>query len=422
MHIVIATPAFPPFVGGGERHTGTLAHNLVARGHSVTVVTSAAEREQDLWQGRGRQVTFEEVRPGLIVIRTPLQPVRGGYRGLLAWRKSMVLLSSLPGTGSTLQAMATLVPPMTAVDEALSLIPEPVDVVHGFNISWEHAMMAGREYAFRGQLPFVASPLAHLGSGRRDRVALNSTMRHQIQLLSSADMLLTNTADEAARLQARGVNVPRIGVAGPGVDVPDVVADLPGPARDWQPYLLFVGRLSQDKGAIHAAQAVLHLRSQGSPVQLVLIGRETDEFSNYYNGLSRAEQEGLHILGFVEESLKHAYLRDAAALVLPSRSDSFGIVLLESWLYGCPVIAASSGGIPSVVDDGENGYLVPYGDVLALSAAIRVVTEDQELNHTLGEAGRRKLHANYTWDIITEKVLAAYQTVARARESDAHAA
>lgn len=411
MHILIATPAFPPFVGGGERHTGSLVRHLVDRGQIVTVLTSTALAEPDFWQGCGQDVAVEKAEPGLTIIRAPIRPMPGGFRGLLAWRRSMVILSTLPGTTAALQIMAKRVPALVELEKAFNYIDGPVDVVHGFNISWEHAMMAGWRYARQNKRPFVASPLAHLGTGPRDPIALYATMRHQRHMLSTADLLLTNTSSEARGLQARGVDQDRVKVAGPGVDIPETVATLPEAGASLKPYVLFVGRTSYDKGAIHAAQAVLRLREQGNNIQLVLIGRETDEFSHFYNGLSTSDQQSVHVLGFVEESLKHAYLKDAEALLLPSRSDSFGIVLLESWLYSRPVIAADAGGIPSVVDNGKNGILVPFGDISSLSNAIKLLAEDQELNRTLGANGLQKLVSRYTWDAVTENVLDAYRDV-----------
>lgn len=411
MHILIATPAFPPFIGGGERHTGTLARHLIESGQSVTVLTSAALNEPDFWLGRGEGVEVVDDSSGLRVIHLPVRPFPGGFRGLLAWRKSMVLLSSLPGTNNLLQTMAERVPSFAKLDEAFGYIDKPVDVVHGFNISWEHAMMAGWKYANRNGLPFVASPLAHLGTDSRDRVALNSTMRHQRYMLSTADMLLTNTLIEAQGLQARGVQTVKFGVAGPGVDIPPSIAEFPETSVSWKPYVLFIGRASYDKGAFHAVSAVLRLRERGSDIQLVMLGQETEAFRQFYDELPDSEKRYVHVLGFVEEGLKHAYLRDAKALLLPSRTDSFGIVLLESWFHGRPVVAASAGGIPGVVDNGKNGILVPFGDIPSLSNAIKLLIEDAELNEILGENGRQKLVANYTWEAVTEKVLAAYHEV-----------
>ena len=121
--------------------------------------------------------------------------------------------------------------------------------------------------------------------------------------------------------------------------------------------------LAENAAQARAVRAVLRLRERGSDIRLVMIGQETEEFRQFYNELPDSEKRFVHMLGFVEESLKHAYLRDAKALLLPSRTDSFGIVLLESWLYSRPVVAAAAGGIPGVVDNGNTGILVPFGDI-----------------------------------------------------------
>lgn len=419
MHILIATPAFPPFIGGGERHTGTLARHLVSRGHTVTVLTSAALQETEFWQGCGQDVEVGDDGSGLTIIKTPMRPFPGGLRGLLAWRKAMVLFSVLPGTRGLLQMMARWVPPLEKVGHALEFVSRPVDLVHGFNISWEHAMMAGWRYARQQGCPFVASPLAHFGTGPRDPVARNSTMRHQRHMLSTADLLVTNTPSEARELRERGIGRMPIKVAGPGVDQPSNIAPLPEAAASYKPYVLFLGRTSYDKGAMHAVQAVLRLRRQDLDLQLVMIGRETGQFQRFYQNLPPDDRRAIHVLGFVPEAVKHAYLKQAEALLLPSRTDSFGIVLLEAWLYARPVIAARAGGIPDVVDEGQNGLLVPFGDIPALANGISRLVHDGAFSRELGLNGREKLLANYTWEVITDRVLAAYQELLERRQPTA---
>jgi glycosyltransferase involved in cell wall biosynthesis len=100
-------------------------------------------------------------------------------------------------------------------------------------------------------------------------------------------------------------------------------------------------------------------------------------------------------------------------LVLPSRMDSFGMVLLEAWAHGKPVIAADAGGIPGVVEDGEDGILVPFGDVNGLAKAVRMLLEDEALNRRLGESGREKVATRYNWDHVTARVFEVYETVLR---------
>src|SRR5690606_8116758 len=115
----------------------------------------------------------------------------------------------------------------------------------------------------------------------------------------------------------------------------------------------------------------------GRDIALLMIGSSTPEFENYRRRLSPEDRAAIRPLGILSDRDKHAVLDRAKFLMLPSRSDSFGIVLLEAWSHGVPVIAARAGGIPGVVDDGANGLLVPFADVDGLAnAAERLITDE----------------------------------------------
>ncbi len=96
---------------------------------------------------------------------------------------------------------------------------------------------------------------------------------------------------------------------------------------------------------------------------------------------------------------------------MPSRTDSFGIVYLEAWLNGVPVIGARAGGVPEVVSDGADGYLVDFGDVAALANRIQILIERPELARTMGDAGSRKVLAEHTWDHKIARIAEIYGEV-----------
>ena len=412
MRILFMSPAFPPFPGGGERYTRSLALNLVQRGHTVSIVTSAARVERELWQGCGKRVT-SETDEGIEVIRCPIRGLPGGWPGLLVWRKLMVLISLLPGDQSAvLQPMCRLIPPIQGLSSVLARLPD-VDLVHGFNVSWEYALVAGWCWARQRGLPFVLTPFTHFGTGQ-DRVARNSTMDHQRQVFMEAARVLVLTAAEQKGLAALGVSSNRIDVIGGGLD------DVP-PLGNWaalqhqyglqRPYLIFIGRNSFEKGAIHAARAVLALHQAGGMARLVLVGPIAGEFERFYDRLSPHEQQVIQPLGIVSEQDKHTLLSRAELLLLPSRTDSFGIVLLESWAHGKPVIGARAGGIPGVIDQQHNGLLVDFGDVAGLSEAIQILLADELLRQRMGENGRAKVHSQYTWEQVGERVCSTYKAI-----------
>ena len=422
MHVAIVTPAYPPLPGGGERYVGALAHGLAARGVGVTVVTSAATTEADLWNGvaaNGAPASLATTPPEMTgdvpVIRLPISPFPGRRRGLMLWRKVMVVLSALPGDRpATLLRLARRFPAIEGLEAALAGLAD-VSLIHAFNVSWEYGLVAGHAAARAAAVPLVVTPFAHLGAGAGDRVARNSTMQHQLAILSAARRVLVLTSVERDGLVGFGLPAARIAVIGGGVDDPpdDLTA-----SPHWEeashlpePYFVFVGRLSFDKGALHAVQAILRLRQRGRAVALALVGSTTPEFERFHRGLSAVERAGLRVLGVLPERDKHAVVARSRGLLLPSHSDSFGIVLLEAWSHGRPVVAARAGGIPGVVDEGVNGLLIPFGDVTGLAAAVERLLDDETLARQLGESGRAKVAGAYSWAAVAERVHFHYQDI-----------
>ena len=414
MRLLFMTPAFPPFPGGGERYTRSLALNLVQRGHSVTVLTSTAQLERELWQGCGTDVTYED-DAGIEVIRCPIRRLPGGWPMLLGWRKLMVLISLLPGEQTAvLQHLARAIPPIQEPASTLHQLAKQFDIVHGFNISWEYPLMVGWQWAKERHLPLAVTPFAHLGAGPRDRVALNSTMDHQKRVLREADVVFTLTRIEQQGLQKRCIGLRRVTAVGGGLDpLPDSwqTADPLAKYQLKQPFILFLGRANHSKGAIHTLQAIAQLHEAGLPITWVIAGQITAEFEQALARVSSPVRQQIRPLGIVTEIEKHALLAASSLLVMPSHADSFGIVFLEAWAHGKPVIGARAGGIPDVIDEEQNGLLVPFGDVTALAQAIRRLLTQPDLAHKLGENGRAKVTNQYSWDHVTDQVESHYYSL-----------
>ena len=420
MRILFVTPAFPPFPGGGERYVRALASRLSQRGHSVTVLTSLAQTERDFWSpGPISREDSEVSDESLHVTRLPLQQFPGGRAALLAWRKAMVLLSTLPGDQSRrLMRMARHIPAIHGFETALARLPDAFDLVHSFNLSWEYPTVAGWRYARSRGLPFVVTPFAHLGARENDRVARNNTMDHQRSILINANAVLALTSVERDRLSALGVPAARLSVIGAGVEALPVRAGTAGAAADTlqrfavrPPLVIFVGRVGYDKGAIHCAEAVRLLRRKRVEVTLALMGQVAPEFERYARRLSDQDRQSIRTLGIVSDAEKHALMDASEMLLLPSRTDSFGLALLEAWQHGKPVIGARAGGIPGVIDDGDNGLLVRFGDVDELAGAILLLLRDEPRRQCMGQHGREKVIAQYSWDAVCDRVLNVYRRV-----------
>ncbi len=378
-------------------------------------MASDARLERDFWQRSEARPITREYDGQIEVIRCPALGLPGGRTTLLGWRKAMVVISSLPGDASPiLFRMARWIPRVSGLDDTLNQLDLDPDLVHGFNISWEFPLATAWNFAKRRNLPLVVTPFAHVGSGRRDRVALNSTMDHQRRIMSDARALLTLTDIEAERLRAWGVEPQYVAAIGGGLDPLPQPVGIQGCLNKYglrPPIALFVGRANYDKGAIHAVQAALQLHEQGRPLTLVLIGQSSPEFDRLFSRLTGSQKQLIRPLGILGDEEKHALLEAASMLLLPSHSDSFGIVLLEAWAHGKPVIGARSGGIPAVIDEGENGILVPFADVTALVKAMDSLLTDPEMGKTMGLHGRQKVAEQYSWDSVGDRVLRCYQHI-----------
>jgi len=243
-------------------------------------------------------------------------------------------------------------------------------------------------------------------------------MAHQLATLRAADAVLALTSVEAQQLTDLGIAPDHVHVVGGGLVPPPPPPDADERERILEqlriraPYALFIGRVTRDKGALDCMAAME--QSPDAGITLAMVGAVSPEARRAHARLSPGAQARVRLLGPVDEDIKQALLAETAMLLLPSRVESFGIVLLEAWHHGKPVVAARAGGLPGVVRHGENGLMVAPGDTGALASVIAQLVADQPLAHRLGQAGKRGLTA-YAWAAVAERVEGAYLTVLAAR-------
>jgi starch synthase len=173
------------------------------------------------------------------------------------------------------------------------------------------------------------------------------------------------------------------------------------------PYALFVGRISEQKGIFQLLEAA---RALPADVQLVLCASspDTPELLARLEAAvaGRPEVHWINAMLPVPEVVQ--LYSHAAVFVCPSIYEPFGLINLEAMACGTPVVASRVGGIPEVVVDGETGRLVEPGDVDALGRALRETLADPERARRMGEAGRRRVEAHFSWDRIADRTLMVY--------------
>ena len=165
------------------------------------------------------------------------------------------------------------------------------------------------------------------------------------------------------------------------------------------PIVCYIGPKTYDKGTFHLVQAMESLWRSGDPSTLVLAGTDIEDFRRYHEKLPERVKSKCLMLDYVTDDEKRDLLDACDLLALPSRSDSFGIVFLEAWFYGKPVVGARAGGIPGLVRDGVDGLLVPFGDVKELALAIKELLDGPGVRAagSVPPAAERVL-SEFTWD------------------------
>lgn len=192
-------------------------------------------------------------------------------------------------------------------------------------------------------------------------------------------------------LLTRGFPAEKLRVIRLGIETDPPVASL-APAAEATPYLLFVGRFVEKKGAAHLLDAVRLLRDIGDTTELVLVG---DGPLGPKLRREAASVAGVTFLGWQAPAEVRARMRGALALIVPSVTAASGdeeglpTVVLEAMAQGTPVIGSRHSGIVEAIEDGTNGLLVPPGDARALADAIARLVRDPALRARLGAAGRR---------------------------------
>ena len=417
MRILHLIQRYWPARGGAESHLGELSARLAVAGHQVTVATTDALDFELFWDPRCRRIADqEETHNGVRILRFPVRhlPVSSlTYPGV---RRLLWLLSAAhPVPIEALFRLARFTPWVPDLGHWLATTDEPFDLVAGMTICFEPLIEMGLRFARRRGLPFVNYPLTHLGAGSRpgmDTLSRFYTMRHQVALVRDSDAAVMQTPTEGDFYTGRGMSPARLVVGGPGVDPAEVLGgDGAGFRQRYNLRAAVVASLSAmsyDKGTIHLVEAVRQLWREGRQVDLVLAGTVLAPFQHYLSTLPEADARRLKVLGPVDDAEKRDMLAAADIFAMPSRTDSFGIVYLEAWLYRCPVIAARTWGMSDVVRDGEDGLLVRFGDVTALGQALGHLLDHPEERAALGSRGAQKVYQQYTWEHRCEPVFDLY--------------
>ena len=193
------------------------------------------------------------------------------------------------------------------------------------------------------------------------------------------------------------------------------------------PYVLFVGRITRQKGILHLVRSIPHLRG-GEQVVLCAGAPDTPEIAaEMRQAVDEARREAKAPIVWIPEMLPKEDIitlyTHAAVFVCPSVYEPFGIINLEAMACETPVVASAVGGIPEIVVPGETGVLVPLDSndsgtfeprdpgafSEALAASVNELMADPRRREAMGQAARRRVLERFSWKSIAEQTMAFYR-------------
>jgi glycosyltransferase involved in cell wall biosynthesis len=408
MRVLHVSHQYKPAIGGAELYITNLSEELAHRGHHVTVFTSRA-RDYRTWHS---ELPAVEHMDGVLVRR-----FRSLVRGARTWRmleygyrhywrtrsrryEPLIFLGNgpvCPGLFWTLQRQA-----------------RDYDLVHINNLHYAHAATANWA-AKRRNLPVVVTPHIHTEQ------PVTYDVGYMQDMLGGSDHIVADTQAERQFLIDAGFDHQRVTTAGVGLRLEAF------PVREWRAcrlelglpadafVLLFLGRKTEYKGLDLTVEAFAALQERYPRLYLLAVGPETVHSQTLwarYAGLPR-----LINLERVPDETRLAALNACDCLVMPSSGEAFGLVYLEAWSVGKPVIAARTLAVSSLVTEGHDGYLISPGSASQLADRILGLMQDPALGQQMGERGRRKVMNRYTIPRITDIVEGVYYRVLRQRGS-----
>ena len=330
-------------------------------------------------------------------------------------------------------------PMLSALSRDLSMVADPVeaDVVH-VHTWYTHLAGTLARLAYGIPLVLTVHSLEPLRPWKREQLGGGYDVSSWIErtAIQAADAVVAvSNGTRADVVRLFDVDPARVHVIHNGIDAdfyrPDAGTDALArhgidPAV---PYVLFVGRITRQKGIVHLVRALHHL-APGIGVVLCAGQPDTPEIAREMEEGVRAVQAERPNVVWIGEMVSREEVRQlyshAAVFCCPSVYEPFGIINLEAAACETPVVASAVGGIPEVVVDGETGLLVPVelspDDPMSpidpdrfernLAGAINALMADPRARAVMGRAARRRALKQFSWDSIARQTVALYRKLA----------
>ena len=395
MRVAFLCINYAPSVGGAQELVRRIGEGLVGAGHEVRVVTTdtmLAPSSPDA----GRLPVGVEVRAGVEVHRLPVarrsQDVLRAGRSLGA-RLGRTIRPTVLAYGPWGRRLWNAALDAAGWADVVVATSAPFTTILA-------AVRAGRRTA----TPVVSVPLLHLDDWTPGRSVLEP--------LRNSARAVALTSSEHDWMVRAGVDGRRCVVLPPGVDrvpgvppPPDAAAARARLGIDDRPTVAVIGRIAATKGIDTLLAAAPEILRACPEAQFLVAGRRTG-WSGLDELVAAAPPEvadRVVVRRDFDDDERGDLFAAADVVAFPSREESFGLVVLEAWASGRPVVAAAGPAVSSVVRDGVDGRLVAVDDPAALAAAVGGYLARPEDAASAGRAGAERTLAEFSWDVVIDR-------------------
>ena len=313
--------------------------------------------------------------------------------------------------------------PKSAIDAHIAEFADGLRTLGPFDLIHSHHWMSGvaalpvaREMGIPHVMTFH-SVAAHPNSPLRDGEPPESPARlaGEVICATQSDLVIAVSHHEAAVVIGRcGAEPEQVAIVRPGVDVElfHPSDDPRVPVPDVRPgYLLFAARLQPLKGPDIAIRALAEVPAPERP-DLVVVGQTSADFEGYEAELHRLVDdlglsEHVTFLPGQGRACLAELMRHASLVLVPSHSETFGLVALEASASGTPVLASATGGLTEAICNTHTGLLVPEDAPEMWGSALTALLRDPGRRRTMGRLGRERALA-MTWPKVAARTLGLY--------------
>jgi glycosyltransferase involved in cell wall biosynthesis len=350
MKIVILVGVFPPkWLAGTEIATYYMAAQLAQRGHEVHVITSLDEGLPD-----------ESCEKGFYIHRIPLIKIRF-FGALFFWRAMIGTIRKICPDLVHVQSLVYGMPAL--ISKKMLKIP--------------YAVWAQGDDVYRPD-GFTKLTSKTVIKNADSAIALNEDMKRVMQNIYNRDIAVV----------PNGINMADY-INEPGIK--------DGATRGKG--ILFVGRLVSVKGVQYLIRAMKQVHTKIPDARLIIVGDGEEREMLESLSLQLGIQNYVQFIGEIPHEKVQTYMQQAEVFVLPSLSEGLPNVIIEAMACGLPIVVSRVGGIPEIITNDTNGYLVEAKDTESIAKYIIVLLEDEKLRKKISDTNKQ-LVKKYTWENV----------------------